>query len=87
VRVLGGSTAGPWVCLLVADTGPGMPAEILPRIFEPFFTTKTRSPVPGTGLGLSTVYALADRHGLGLAVRSTPGRTEFVLALPVAVSG
>jgi CheY-like chemotaxis protein len=65
----------------VADSGPGIPAEVLPRIFDPFFSTKAS----GTGLGLSVSYAIARAHGGELSVSSTPGHgTTFTLVLPIA---
>ena len=68
----------------VKDTGPGIAAEDLPRIFEPFFTTKIVGTSPGTGLGLSTVYTIAQQDGLGLAVHTAPGEgTTFRLWMPV----
>ncbi len=70
--------------LRVTDSGMGIAPAVLPRVFEPFYTTKSRGAAPGTGLGLSTVYAVAERHGLGLAVRSQPGATEFALWLPIS---
>ncbi|MFB3131897.1 MAG: PAS domain S-box protein, partial [Rhodothermales bacterium] len=52
---------GAYVKISVADTGAGIPPEVLDNIFEPFFTTK---PVgKGTGLGLSTVYNIVKSHG------------------------
>jgi PAS domain S-box-containing protein len=53
--------AGDYVALSVADTGCGIPADLLSRVVEPFFTTK--GPDKGTGLGLSQVYGLAHRSG------------------------
>ncbi len=47
------------VCLTLEDSGPGVPAEIMPRLFEPFFTTKES----GTGLGLSIAYTLVEANG------------------------
>lgn len=68
--------------LSVADTGPGIPPEILPRIFEPFFSTK--GPTTGTGLGLSISYGIVKRHGGRIAVESTPGTgTVFRVHLPL----
>lgn len=72
---------GPYVVVSVADTGEGIPREIIDRIFDPFFTTK---PVgQGTGLGLSTVLAIARNHGGFVTVYSEPGRgTVFKVYLP-----
>jgi signal transduction histidine kinase len=66
----------------VADTGPGIPAEIQDRIFEPFFTTK---PVgEGTGLGLDISYRIVVRvHHGDLRVESRPGDTRFQVRLPL----
>jgi len=47
------------VCVTLEDSGPGVPAEIMPRLFEPFFTTKEG----GTGLGLSIAYTLTEANG------------------------
>jgi signal transduction histidine kinase len=69
--------------IAVADTGPGIPAEILDRIFEPFFTTKTAGTRKGTGLGLSLVHTVASQEGLGLAVHSKLGEgATFYLFIP-----
>ncbi len=65
--------------LYVADSGPGLPANILPRIFEPFFTTKQG----GTGLGLAIVARIADAHrGMVAAANSPGGGAVFTLSLP-----
>ncbi len=66
----------------IADTGPGIPPEVLPHIFEPFFTTKPEG--EGTGLGLSLAYGIVQNHGGVLTAASEPGQgAVFVIELPV----
>jgi signal transduction histidine kinase len=82
--VLRPRTAQMYVEVSVKDTGPGIAAEDLPRIFEPFFTTKIVGTSLGTGLGLSTVYTIAQQDGLGLAVESSLGQgTTFRIWFPL----
>ncbi|HEX4122422.1 MAG TPA: ATP-binding protein, partial [Verrucomicrobiae bacterium] len=82
-RIPARGTAGPHVLLAVADTGTGIPPEILPRIFEPFFTTK--SPDKGTGLGLSTVAGIVSHRGGFLDIKTEAGKgTEFRIYLPAS---
>lgn len=70
------------VRLVIRDTGPGIPPEVLPRIFDPFFTTKPR----GTGLGLSISYGIVREHQGTVDVESHPGKgTTFVLTFPALV--
>jgi signal transduction histidine kinase len=69
-HVLSPRAAASYVEVSVRDSGPGIPPETMPRIFEPFFTTKTAHGEHGSGLGLTTVYAIARQDGLGLAVES-----------------
>ena len=74
---------GPYVALIVEDTGTGIDPAILPHIFEPFVTTKPHG--LGTGLGLATVYGIVEQTGGTIQVDSTPGRgTQFVVYLPRA---
>jgi signal transduction histidine kinase len=69
------------VCVEIADNGPAIPAEVLPRIFEPFFTTKGVG--KGSGLGLSIAYKIVVKHHHGeIQVSSTPDETRFEVRLP-----
>jgi signal transduction histidine kinase len=68
--------------IAVADSGQGIPVEIQPTIFEPFFTTKPEG--RGTGLGLSTVLMIVERHKGRIEFTSAPDRgTTFRITLPV----
>jgi len=63
----------------IADSGDGIPADILPRIFDPFMTTRTT----GTGLGLAITHAIIHAHGGDIDVESTVGQgTKFTVRLP-----
>jgi CheY-like chemotaxis protein len=71
------------VAIAVADTGKGMPPEVAARAFEPFFTTKQVG--SGTGLGLATVYSLAQQSGGWATIDSTEGAGSTVtIYLPPA---
>ena len=77
------ASPGSYVAISVSDTGTGIAPRLLPRIFEPFFTTKDAAG-RGTGLGLATVYGIAQQHGGFVDVVSNPGRGSiFTLFLPV----
>jgi signal transduction histidine kinase len=69
------------VRLTAEDSGPGVPAEILPRLFEPFFTTKEH----GTGLGLSIAHTLVEANGGRLeALAPERGGARFGMRFPLA---
>jgi signal transduction histidine kinase len=69
------------VSLMVKDTGPGIPAEVMERMFNPFFTTRAT----GTGLGLAIVHRLADAHGGRVSVKNARAGGAIVeLLLPRA---
>jgi signal transduction histidine kinase len=67
------------VRLRVADQGPGVDRDLLPRIFEPFVSGRDG----GTGLGLSIVRGVVERHGGSVVVDQAPGRgAAFIVELP-----
>jgi signal transduction histidine kinase len=71
-----------WVLLTVADDGTGIPKDVLPHIFDPFFTTKDVG--EGSGLGLSIVHGIIERHGGHIDVDSQPGQgTKFSISFPL----
>ena len=71
-----------WVEIQIADTGCGMPKEVLERALDPFYTTKGVG--KGTGLGLSLVYRTVQDHGGELELQSEPGQgTTVIMRLPV----
>ncbi|ABS25999.1 sensor histidine kinase [Anaeromyxobacter sp. Fw109-5] len=70
---------GRWVEVAFKDTGPGIAPEHLTKIFDPFFTTKER----GTGLGLSVVYGIVERHGGKVDLTSEVGKgTRIAFRIP-----
>ncbi|MET9830868.1 HAMP domain-containing sensor histidine kinase [Streptomyces sp. NPDC006385] len=75
---------GTWLCVDVADNGPGISPDLLPRVFERFARgDSSRSRASGsTGLGLAIVQAVATAHGGAVTVDSVPGRTVFTVRLP-----
>lgn len=77
-----GAGERPGVRIDIADTGPGIPQNVLERLFEPFFTTKAT----GSGLGLAIARGIVERHGGTIHVASEPGAgTTFSIHLPASV--
>ncbi|MFN7018833.1 MAG: PAS domain S-box protein [Fimbriimonadales bacterium] len=73
-------TPGEYVCLIVQDTGMGIPEEVRPHLFEPFFTTKG---LGNTGLGLATVYGIVRQNRGFITFESKVGiGTTFRVCLP-----
>ncbi|WP_223513115.1 PAS domain-containing sensor histidine kinase [Pseudomonas sp. GL-B-19] len=76
-----GIVAGDYVCVAVADSGVGMPPQVLAQAFEPFFTTKADG--QGTGLGLSMVFGFVKQSGGHIEISSTEGHgTRVQLYFP-----
>ncbi|MEP6617906.1 MAG: PAS domain S-box protein [bacterium] len=73
--------------LIVEDSGPGIPDEVLPRIFDPFFTTKPTG--EGTGLGLSVTLGIVEQFGgrIGVDKRPEGNGSRFTVVLPFAEAG
>jgi len=66
--------AGGRAILTIADSGPGIPAEMREKVLQRFFRIDESRSAPGAGLGLSLVYAIAQRHGLELTLEDNdPG--------------
>ncbi len=77
------SPTGTGARIEVADTGPGIPPDLLPRIFEPWVTTKPAG--HGTGLGLSITRDVIAGHGGSITARSEPGAgASFAIELPAS---
>ncbi len=70
------------VTVRITDNGFGIPKEILSRVFDPFFTTKKVG--EGTGIGLDIVKNVINQHHGEIKVNSIPGKTEFIICIPVS---
>jgi signal transduction histidine kinase len=80
-----GSGVPPAVLISVADTGTGMPPEVVKRAFDPFFTTKPLG--KGTGLGLSQVYGIVQQCGGNVEIHTEQGKgTTICMSLPLSSS-
>ncbi len=78
-----GAASGPGeVAIEIADTGPGIPDQVLPSVCEPFFTTRP----DGTGLGLAIAKRYVEQNGGRLEIVSRPGGTTVRVRLPTAAA-
>ena len=78
------SEASTFVTIQVADTGPGIPSEELPRVWEELYRGQGARGIPGSGLGLALVRAIAELHGGSVTLRSRVGQgTVVTMRLPV----
>lgn len=76
-----GLPSGKYIRISVADTGVGIPKDLIEKIFDPFFTTKQQG--KGTGLGLATCMGIVKSHNGNMSVYSEPGKgTKFTTYLP-----
>ena len=74
---------GPYLQLVVKDTGSGMPPDVKRRIFDPYFTT--REVGKGSGMGLAVVHGIVQNHGGAIAIDSEPGQgSTFKILFPAA---
>jgi C4-dicarboxylate-specific signal transduction histidine kinase len=72
---------GEQIQIVLADSGPGIPAKIQSRIFDPFFTTKEVG--TGTGLGLSITYSIVKEHGGEIRLAPSTKGAKFEIVLPL----
>lgn len=71
----------PEICISISDNGSGIPIECQAHIFDPFYTTKPMG--VGTGIGLGIVHRIVEQNGGVIRFASEPGKTEFVVRLPI----
>jgi signal transduction histidine kinase len=83
-HAMNGGPEGNEVVMEISDTGPGIPAQLLPSVCEPFFTTRQE----GTGLGLAIAKRYVEQNGGRLEIDSTPGSgTTVRVRLPAGEAG
>ena len=70
-----------FVTVKIEDNGPGIPKEIQDKIFQPLFTTKAKG--EGSGLGLSIVQKIIEKHKGNISFESKKGKTVFIVKLPI----
>lgn len=75
------ASRGPFCCICVVDSGPGVDESIVEQIFEPFFTTKPTG--KGTGMGLSMSYGVSREHGGWIQYDRVEPGASFTIVLPV----
>jgi signal transduction histidine kinase len=83
IRVTLKATAADAAELTVTDTGPGIPPDAGRQVFQRFFRLETSRSAPGSGLGLSLVKAVADLHGMTIAVADNAPGTRITLGFPI----
>ena len=72
---------GSYGCVIVKDTGPGIPEKIAERVFDPFFSTKKLG--EGTGMGLAVAHGIVRAHGGAIELQNNPGQgAAFYIYLP-----
>jgi two-component system OmpR family sensor kinase len=77
---------GRWVAVEIADSGQGIPAAEQPHVFDELYRGQLARGLPGSGLGLSLVRAIVERHGGQLSLRSRLGQgTVVTMRLPTRV--
>jgi len=80
------SLAGPFIRIVIGDSGCGIPPENLSKIFDPFFTTKDTG--EGTGLGLYIASGILKKYGAQYRLESSEGQgTTFTIDFPLSASG
>lgn len=74
---------GDYIRVTIADEGPGIPGDVLPKIFDPYFSTKRRGSQKGMGLGLTICHAIVQKHRGAMVVESKLGSgTTFHIHVP-----